>query len=250
MEVIKMDNITSVTDLHIHIVPCYDDGAEDYGEAIKMLDAEYNSGVRRIFCTSHSGHSFREAERYRLQFETIKMVANVSYPDITLYKGNEILCSDEYVDDVLYGLEKGVFNTLGDSKCVLVELFYNAKPPEARSVAEAFLKNGYTPILAHVERYDPLFDEGESAIRELVDMGCLIQVNAGSFVCEWQADYEDRARMLLSSELIHFVGTDAHNTTYRSPNMDIAIDYIRENASPEYAYDILTGNTDKYILNS
>ena len=71
--------------------------------------------------------------------------------------GCELLCAGEYIDDILYGLEIGVFLPLGNSKCVLTELYPDVTPEEATAVVEELVAVGWKPILAHTERYPALF---------------------------------------------------------------------------------------------
>ena len=41
-------------DMHCHIVPAVDDGAQSVKEAFAMLQMEYDQGVRKIIVTPHS----------------------------------------------------------------------------------------------------------------------------------------------------------------------------------------------------
>lgn len=43
-----------ITDIHTHIVYGIDDGADDREMSLRLIDMEYNQGVRKIFCASHS----------------------------------------------------------------------------------------------------------------------------------------------------------------------------------------------------
>ena len=56
------------------------------------------------------------------------MCAKMRFPDLKLHTGCELLCAGDYIDDILYGLEIGVFLPLGDSKCILTELYPDVTP--------------------------------------------------------------------------------------------------------------------------
>lgn len=72
--------------------------------------------------------------------------------NIRLHKGCEVLCAGEYMEDIIYGLEIEAFTTLGDSKYVLIELYSDVRPTETLQIIFELKKNGYIPIIAHMER--------------------------------------------------------------------------------------------------
>lgn len=111
-----------ITDLHMHIVPGVDDGSLNMSMSLDMLEIAYEQGVRDVFCTSHNVYSEEEITRYKSQFMMLQMMAKSRFTDLKLYMGCELLCAGEYIEDILYGLEIGVFLPLGNSKYVLTEL--------------------------------------------------------------------------------------------------------------------------------
>ena len=108
-----------ITDLHMHVVPGVDDGSFDMRMSLDMLELAYEQGVRDIFCTSHNVYSEDEIAKYKSQFMMLQMMARARFTDLNLHMGCELLCAGEYIDDILYGLEIGVFLPLGNSKSVL-----------------------------------------------------------------------------------------------------------------------------------
>ena len=131
-----------ITDLHIHIVPKVDDGARDITMSLDMLQMAYDEGARNIFCTSHNVYTEEEIKRYKAQFMTLQMCAKMRFPDLKLHTGCELLCAGDYIDDILYGLEIGVFLPLGDSKCILTELYPDVTPDEAKKVVKTLINAG------------------------------------------------------------------------------------------------------------
>lgn len=128
-----------VTDLHMHVVPGVDDGSFDMRMSLDMLELAYEQGVRDIFCTSHNVYSEEEITKYKSQFMMLQMMAKSRYPELRLHMGCELLCAGEYIDDILYGLEIGVFLPLGNSKYVLTELYQDTTPEEATVIVNALL---------------------------------------------------------------------------------------------------------------
>jgi protein-tyrosine phosphatase len=150
-----------------------------------------------------------------------------------------------FIDDILYGLEIGVFLPLGNSKCVLTELYPDVTPKEAKAVVEAMVVAGWKPILAHTERYPALFDG--TTLQELVDFGAKIQVNLYSLVEENKDDIKERARFLVDNRLAHFVGSDAHRINYRSPKYESGVRYIEERCGKECLEELCYKNADSFV---
>jgi protein-tyrosine phosphatase len=148
------------------------------------------------------------------------------------------------MDDIIYGLDEGIFPTLGNSKYVLTELYPDAKPSEALQIIKALTEHGYRPIIAHMERN---FNITGPIVRVLIQNGALIQVNAISFQDETDEQYHKRAKELLANQYVHFIGSDAHKINHRHPKIDIGIQYILENVEQQYAMDILYRNAKKHL---
>ena len=235
-----------ITDLHMHIVPGVDDGSLNMSMSLEMLEIAYEQGVRDIFCTSHNVYSEEEITKYKSQFMMLQMMARARFADLNLHMGCELLCAGEYIDDILYGLEIGVFLPLGNSKRVLTELYPDVTPKEAKAVVKAMVAAGWKPILAHAERYPALFDG--TTLRELVDIGAKIQINLYSLVEETNDDIRERARHLVDNRLAHFVGSDAHRINYRSPKFESGVRYIEEHCGKEYLEEVCYKNADSLIF--
>ena len=65
------------------------------------------------------------------------------------------------------------------------------------------VSNGYTPILAHMERYGCLRKKGTS---ELLDIGCKLQMNYDSIQGHWFSPEVRWCREQVKSGVIHFLG--------------------------------------------
>jgi protein-tyrosine phosphatase len=81
-------------------------------------------------------------------------------------------------------------------------------------ISQFIYDTDYTPIIAHVERYREV-QKKPSILSELVDMGCLLQVNTTSFLNKTEKKF---AFALLKHGLVHCLGTDAHDAEYRAPD--------------------------------
>ena len=215
-----------ICDLHMHVVPSIDDGSLNMAMSLDMLMVAYEQGVREVYCTSHNVYDKEEVDRYKAQFMMLQLMAKSRFPDMKLHTGCELLCAGEYVEDILYGLEIGVFLPLGNSKCVLTELYPDVTPDEAKKVVTSMVGAGWKPILAHTERYPALFDG--DAISELIELGANIQFNLYSLEEENDENLKQRARYLVENRLAHYIGSDAHRINYRAPRYEAGVQYLIE----------------------
>lgn len=235
----------SVIDIHMHVVPNYDDGATNLDESIAMLKMAEEQGVTDVFCTSHNGYTLEDVESYKRHFALLKDRLFQENVNVNLHQGCEILTAGEYVDDVLYGVDVGAFPTLGGTKYVLIEFYTDTMPSEATQIIKRVIEKGYKPIIAHMERN---YNLSETMVGLLIQMGALVQVNAFSFVSESRGVLKTRARTLLQKRYVHFIGSDAHRLNHRPPNVRSGVEYIIANADENYAQEILNGNAKNLLL--
>ncbi len=233
-----------IFDLHMHAVPEIDDGARSIEEALEILKIAVSRGVTDVFCTSHSVNFDKGGKNYKEAFQKLSDAVNMAKIPVKLYKGCEVRCLFRNMESIIHRIDDGWFDTLGDSKYVLLELGTEVAITEALQIVKMFIGCGYVPIIAHMERN---YNLAISSSKLLVDEGALIQVNAYSFVHERDVEMREKARALLKNNLVHFVGSDAHRVDERLPDLSEGIQYIIENTDKDTAYRILYGNA-KNIL--
>ena len=234
------------TDLHSHILPALDDGAKNMDKTREMLQIAYEEGIREIIATPHFFASRKSASADQIR-ETIVRVEEEMEDwgfSIKLYPGNEIY----YRSEVAELLEAGEILTLADSQYVLVEFDPMTEYSYLRDGILKLDSFGYIPILAHVERYECLFEKKER-LQRVKDHGGLIQVNASSFQGGLFDEMGKRARYIMKHELLDFVGTDAHSTGKRSPRMKETASYLYKKSGKKRAEEILLKNPQSVIQN-
>ncbi len=234
--------MTGMTDMHCHVLPGVDDGARDIDEALDMLQIMYDEGIRSVIMTPHyhGGHMEPDVETIRLRFKELKEAAQ-GYDTLAamdLYIGCEIY----YYPSVVEWLDEGRVLTMAGSRYVLLEFGYSS---DVRKIAEGVSRvaaSGYYPIIAHIERYSKLVGD-MNAVYDLTDRGAYIQINTEALSAGWRI--RSFARKLLKNELVHFVGTDAHNMRGRIPRMMRESEYIRRRCGEEYCRELFIENPSK-----
>lgn len=232
-----------ICDIHAHVVPQIDDGANSIAMAMEMLRSAYNQGARNIVCASHSWGNLRD---YAGSLETLQSQAKKENISVNLYPGCEVQCSEDTMDNIISGFNSGRIPTLNKTRFVLIEFDPQVCAHEVENCVKFILTHGYKPVISHVERYHKLF-ENDSYIQRLYKLGCLFQINAYSIEDTDDLNHKKAARKLLDDKYVSFIGSDAHRTTHRPYKIEHGIEYIQKHCSPKYAKAICFENAERLL---
>ncbi len=215
-------------DLHSHILPGLDDGAKDEEQTRRMLQTAYDEGIRYMMATPHfyPGKKHPGAERIQNVYRESRELAESI--GITLYLGHEI----SYMNGIIEALEKKEAFTLAGSDYVLIEFFPDQEYTDIYRGLRKLIEYGYRPVAAHVERYNRMFEKNK-CFEELIEMGCLIQMNTESVIGGAFDVQARRCRKLIQRGYIHFLGSDCHNVSGRPPKMKTAAEHLRKKKVPD-----------------
>lgn len=140
-----------VVDAHGHYVFGVDDGAVDLHMSLGLIKMAYYQGVRDIFCTSHD---IANVLAYKRNLMQLRLAVKNAGLDVNLYLGNEVLCEEVYMSEVIERLQNGEILPMGNSKYVLLEFAPWTTGDEIISCVTGMRRNTeYEPIIAHIERY-------------------------------------------------------------------------------------------------
>lgn len=194
-------------DLHTHILPGLDDGAETLEEAVDLCREAWRSGVRQIVATPHVRDDYPTT---RAQIDDglaalRRALADRGIP-LTLHAGAEldVRRAASMSHDDLMRLTIGA-----RGRYMLVEVPYSGSSQLLEAFATTLVRRGIVPILAHPER-SSAFGEEPSRLAPLVRSGCLVQLTAGSLVGEAGRKARRTALHLLDRGLVHLVASDVH----------------------------------------
>ena len=204
-------------DLHTHILHGIDDGAKNLEESIKLLRMEIDSGVHTLALTPHYNPNTTSLKDFLKKRKTAYKIlcAEVKKQKIPI---NLILGAEvAYSPDIL-GLDIDELCYEG-TKTILIELPIRTYPPLIRNVFYELLLKGYTPLLAHTERY-MYFAKNPELLETLVEMGALVQINAGPFTLKLKS--KRRLFNLISEGFVHCIPdrqTGVCNSQHHQPLM-------------------------------
>ena len=226
-------------DMHCHVLPGIDDGADDINISKAMLCRAYDDGIRQVIVTPHN-----KAHRHSAGKETIEGLTrelqnwlNQEGISITLYTGNEIL----YRHGIGDLLDRDEVCSLADSFYVLVEFNPGDAYAYIKNGIQEIVMEGKTPIIAHIERYDALAKH-DDRIEELLDMGAYMQVNAKTV--EGKAGFFAKQRVLgwIKKGFISFVASDGHNLDDRPQLLRNSASIVEKKFGPEVAERLYWAN--------
>ena len=228
-------------DLHMHILPGVDDGAQDYDDSIGMAELAVQSGVTTIVATPHSNQIGRYENFYTPEFarrfENLEEMIRSSGLDIQILKGQEIMASDDMSEKI----KDGRLISLNHTQYYLVEFPFDANPNWISDRLTDVIVLGKTPLIAHVERYHCV-QYDPSYVYDWIELGCVTQMNKGSVFGKFGRAVQYACGPLLNYELIHCVASDAHSPVQRTPWLRDIQRFLTENFDEEYAYRLLEGN--------
>ncbi|WP_139925592.1 tyrosine-protein phosphatase [Hymenobacter sp. DG01] len=199
------------TDMHSHVLPGLDDGAETLEQSLELLRQLQELGYRKLVMTPHiMGDFYRNTpDGIRGALGALRTAA--AQAGIT---GLELDCAAEYYLDEWLGRKLEQKEPLltfgGERRYVLFETSYINEPFNFAETVFNMQAAGYQPVLAHPERYTYLYGRFEELIR-IRENGVLLQVNLNSLVGYYSAGAKRVAEKLIDAGMVDMVGSDAHN---------------------------------------
>ena len=164
-----------MVDVHSHILPFVDDGSTSEEISLNLVEKFVNMGVNKFIFTPHYRKDEYEpsVSELKLVFDNFSNKVYSKFPSVKCYLGEEVFC-DHNIYDLLKNEKVLTYN---GGKHVLLEFNYTAFTDIADYVYNLSCL-GYTPIVAHLERYEYL--KKIESIYEIKQSGGLIQINASS----------------------------------------------------------------------
>ena len=218
-------------DIHAHFVYGVDDGAKTLEDMQGMLDEAFLGGIKVLYATSHCtpGVDRFPGKVYEEHLQEAKAYCAQRGYDMRLYGGAEIL----YTPALGNYLERHSLRTLGDSDCVLVEFVPDVSFSEIKTAISLLENAGYTPIIAHVERYECLFSHKIYRLKK--EHNVRYQVNCGTIVKKALGFFK-RRRMhrWFKKGLIDYVASDMHDLKARRNRMGAAARALEKYCSHGY----------------
>lgn len=218
----------AVIDFHTHVLPGIDDGSRHALESLDMLKLEAEQGIDIVVATSHfyAKHDRISSFLHRRQdsFETLQRTISQEYA-YSHSKSTEQ--SNKDLPRIYLGAEVAFFDgisraddihklTVEGTNLLLLEMpFGRWTSGNMEEVRYLVHHSGLQIMLVHLERF-LLVPENKKKIYELLELPCILQVNAGSML-KWKM--RGQSLKLFKTKGSGILGSDAHGTDYRAPNL-------------------------------
>ncbi len=205
-------------DMHCHILPHIDDGADSSLDALEIISGAQRTGTKIMVVTPHYNypekirHNISKSELTEKYKEFIAEI-NKHVNGMKFFLGSELLANEKITE--IY--RDNEFISVNGSRYILTEFYFNENVRNVYTYIEKLCSFGFTPIIAHPERYS--FMQEQHFIENLLNKGCKIQANKGSLLGHYGTKAKDNALKLLYNDYIHIIASDCHNPTSRNADM-------------------------------
>jgi protein-tyrosine phosphatase len=208
----NLDNVlaTVQTDWHCHILPGIDDGSQNNDETLAMLKLYEQAGIKKIVATPHihSDYYKNTPQTIAAAHAQAQRIIKENNIGIELDFAAEYFANDHFLELISQNQLLSI-----DNQYVLFELSMHQPPVFGHRMVEQIHKLGYTPILAHPERYRYWHSKPREWSRWR-DMGVYFQLNLLSLVGQYGSAERQAAKAMIDLDFIDAVGTDAHNLAH------------------------------------
>lgn len=206
-------------DIHSHILPGIDDGAKNLEIAFDMLRMAIDSGVTTQVLTPHIhlGTFENNKQDIETRFKVFKEQVNAAKLPIKLLLGAEVRIGP----DIMQLVGNDAIPFLGEyqgKRTFLLEFPPNDVPYGSDKLISWLLNLNYLPIIVHPER-NRTFAVQKEKLQAFIDLGCPIQITAGSLRGKFGKEAYQIAEELLLAGNVSVIASDSHNVTSRAPDL-------------------------------
>lgn len=208
------------TDIHCHILPGVDDGSPNVETSVELIKRMQNWGIERIIATPHITESTFQNTPDVLDpaLHELNNALSTADIDVDLSRASENRIDDFFREQFAAGLI-----TTFPNQYILVENSFLQEPWQLDQFLFDLKVKGFTPIMAHPERYYYYFEEHPERYDQLHRAGTLFQINVLSLAGAYSKKEKRTAEKLIEKGYVDFLGTDLHNARHA----DIIDEYLQ-----------------------
>ncbi len=196
-------------DIHSHLLPHVDHGAESEDEAFSMISQMAEMGYRHLVLTPHCRQSLftYNPKSIKTVFQQVKKRVATEGLDINLSLGAEYFFG-HYLNQML--ADRDMFFLDQEQRCFLLELPVLMFPPTLPDWIFKAKVKGFKLVIAHPERYEFVI-KNPLRVTQLLDLGVYLQMNLGSCLGLYGRKVKKTALTLLGNGLVQLMGSDLHS---------------------------------------
>lgn len=204
-------------DLHCHLLPGIDDGAEDMVTALALARMAADSGTTHMVCTPHMHPGRFENTAAGIAESLAGFRQALQDAQIPLQVG--WAAEVRFDMEIMIKLPAGEIPFIGrwqDKDVMLLEFPHGEIPFGAERLTQWLLQRNVLPMIAHPERNKGVM-RAPAQLKSFIQQGCLLQVTAGAIVGRFGQRAQELAEELLQEGVVTVIASDAHNLQHRPP---------------------------------
>ena len=225
-----------MVDLHCHILPGLDDGPDTIDKSLAMAESAIADGITHVVATPHANSAYafdfgrvlclREELRVRLGGR------------LELASGCDFHMNPENLAALRGNASPYCIN---QHDYLLVEFSEFSIPHAMDQTLHELHLAGLRPIITHPERNTILRSQPER-LAGWIRLGCFAQVTGGALTGGFGKGSLEVALTWIAQGMVHFVSSDAHNTTSRPLRLQPAFQAVKEQFGQETAQALFLHN--------
>jgi protein-tyrosine phosphatase len=226
-------------DIHCHLLPGIDDGAQTLEEALALAQAAVADGISHAVLTPHVFLGRFNNLRSSIEVEFLRFAAFLKVKNVPLQLSfaGEVRLDAEIISLV----QRNEIPFLGECRgyrTMLLELPDAQIPLGSITLVRHLMALGIRPVIAHPERNKAVMEKPER-IGQFVDAGCFLQITAGSLLGQFGPRVGAATDFLLNEGWVTAVASDAHNLEGRRHRMREAWIVLERRFDSEMALDLM-----------
>lgn len=238
-------------DLHCHILPGVDDGADTLADSIAMAEKAISQGITHILCTPHHNNGKYVNPKAAVIDKVTELQAELDRRNLplTLLEGQEVRITGNLVEEIQQ--DQILFTDLADTY-LLIEFPTMDVPAYTEQLFFKLRNMGKVPVIVHPER-NAKFREDPNRLIPYLEMGCLAQLTAPSYIGVFGKGIQKTAKQMVEHNLVQMMASDAHGIKKRTFAMKEAFHQIGHDFDEEkvktmeqVAKDLINGDQIDY----
>lgn len=232
-------------DLHNHLLPNLDDGAQNFEESVQLALKLVDEGVTHAIVTPHhmNGRYVNPAGKINKLTAQFQEHLDQAQVPLQVFPGQEVRIHSHLIESI----REGDIQFLDKNKSYLLLEFPTAHIPDYTEDVIYDLKHlGITPIIAHPERNHAI-QKNPHLLFDLINQGCMSQVTAASLAGVFGSDVKKQSLEMLDHHLAHLVASDMHDLDFRQAYLQEAFIVLEEEMGRDCVLQIQ--NYAKHIIN-
>ncbi|MDN5810502.1 MAG: tyrosine protein phosphatase [Tetragenococcus koreensis] len=234
-------------DLHCHILPGVDDGADSMETSLAMAKEAVSQGITHILCTPHHNNGRYENSKATVvqAVALLQKELDKQQVDLTLFEGQEVRITGDLLQEV--NDDRILFTDLTNIY-VLIEFPTMDIPAYTEQLFFELRAQERVPVIVHPER-NAKFREDPNRLLSYLEMGCLAQLTAPSLVGTFGKSIQKTAQVMVDHNLVQMVASDAHGVNKRRFHLKEAYELMgneKAELMQQVAKDVINGDEVAY----